>query len=274
MSGLKKLQDMLVVCGLDGVLLEKNGILPGCNRAAAELFMKMGGRLAVYTDRSPETLDEVLQGLVLNCPAIACGGAVLYDTQTREHLEKIFLQPEMARNLLASVLKRFPEAGAEVFVEEGRVYIPQACRYTQKHLRNEKIGCIIAPFEEIPRNWSKIRFLADPVTIRNMHRYLEGFKTEGFQIQNLSAASYEILPALAGRTQMMKKLCIRKQIPAENVVVIAGNMQEQELMQAAGYSVALNSAPRAVKLEADRVVSGCKEGGAGECLYSLVRRYT
>lgn len=271
---LNQLQNMLVVCGLDGVLLDKDGTLPSCNRAAAELFVKMGGRLTVYTDRSPATLGESLQGLELNCPAIACGGAVLYDTETGEHLEKIFLQPEMAKNLMGAVLKRFPESGAEVFVEEGRVYIPQACRYTQKHLRNEKIGCIIAPFEEIPRNWSKIRFLADPVTIRNMQMYLEGFQTEGFRIQNLSAASCEILPALAGRTQMLKKLCIRKQIPAENVVVIAGNMQEQELMQAAGYAVALNSAPRAVKLEADSIASGCKEGGAGECLYSLVRRYT
>ncbi len=271
---MKKLQEMLVICGLDGALLEKGGVLPGCNRAAAELFMQMGAKLSVCTDRSPETLCRTLEGLRLNCPAIACGGAVLYDTQTGQHLEKSFLGQETADALTASVLERFPEAGAEIFVEEGRVYIPQACRYTQKHLRNEQIGCIIAPFEEIPPNWSKIRFLADPVMMRKIQMHLESFRNEDLQFQTLSAAAYEVLPAGAGKTQLLEKLCAREKISRENVVVLAGSVQELELMQAAGHTAALNSAPRKVKLEAEKIVSGCGEGGAGECLYSLVKRYT
>lgn len=268
------LSDVFVVCELDNGLLNRSGALSECDRTTLNLFTRMGGYFTVVSERTPDSIRALLGGTPLSCPVIACGGAVLYDLQTGEYVDQRFIPEEKARPVLQGIIKRFPEAGVEIFVENCQLYIAQNSRYAQKDLLNEQIGCIIAPLEEIPSNWIKVRLAADPVTIASIQKYLKEQVLEGVGYRSVGAAYYEMLPAHTGRTQQMEKLCGMLDIPVEDTVMIASCDQDIEMMHTAGYSAVLDNASRSAKLEADKVVAGCDFGGVGEYLYSLVKRYT
>lgn len=272
MSG--SLKDLLVVCSLDRALRVPHHGVPGCNRATVELFTQLGGRFTVVTERTPASIKEALDGVHLSSPAIACGGSMLYEVEEGVRLDDNFLPQEPVRELAAQIAERFPEVGIEVFLDEGQLYVPQTNRYVQKHLLNEKIGCIISPLEEITGNWSKLTFIGDPVTISKIKNQLQGQAAEGFCFQESGMSRYEILPAASGRVKMLEALAEYEGVPLENIIVIGESDYDKELMRAAGHAVAVRSASNRIQLEADEIVPGCAEGGVGEYLYALVKRYT
>ena len=84
------LRDLLVVSDMDNTLLTAMEGVPACNRATIELFRALGGRFTVATGRPPASIRAALGGTRLSCPAIACGGSVLYDLEADRALEKSF----------------------------------------------------------------------------------------------------------------------------------------------------------------------------------------
>ena len=271
---IQNLQQLLVVACLDQALMVPGEGIPSCNRAAIELLVQMGGHFTVTTRYSPKMLDCFLGGIPLTEPAIASGGTILYDTKKQLYLDQPLLPPESAKQLVWRVMERFPEAGVAIFVERGQIYLVQSYPYSQKDLLNGQIGCIIAPFECVPRNWTKVQFMADPEILLKIQRYLNGLQLGGFHFRMADTHQYEVLPAAAGKVRLLQKICEQANIPIENTVVIGGCHEDLELMSAAGYAAAVDDAPNEVKLEADSIFSSSILGGAGECLYSLVKRYT
>ena len=173
------LRDLLVVSDMDNTLLTAKEGVPACNRATIELFRALGGRFTVATGRPPASIRAALGGTRLSCPAIACGGSVLYDLEADRALEKSFLPLAAAREAVTAVMEQFPDMGVDVMVEEGRVYVVQANRYTQAHLRDEEIGCIMCPLEQVPCNWAKVMFAADPIAILNLQKFARGLHFDG-----------------------------------------------------------------------------------------------
>lgn len=271
---IQNLQQLLVVACLDQAFMVPGEGIPSCNRAAAELFVQMGGHFTVATQYSPKMLDRLLDGVPLTEPAIASGGTVLYDTKKQLCLDQSLLPPESARQLVWRVMERFPEVEVAIFVEKGQIYVVQSYPYAQKDLLNGQIGCIIAPFECVPQNWAKVQFAADPETLLKIQRYLNGLQLGGFRFQMAGTDYYEVLPAAAGKLRLLQKICEQARISIENTVVIGGCHEDLELMSAAGFAAAVGDAPSEVKLQSDVILSSSILGGAGECLYSLVKRYT
>ena len=101
---MESLKKYLVVCDMDNTLLTAREGIPACNLAAIRLFMAMGGRFTVATGRPPESIRAALQGLELSCPAIACGGSVLYDIHADEAVDLHFLNEESARQAIEEAM--------------------------------------------------------------------------------------------------------------------------------------------------------------------------
>ena len=80
---------------------------------------------------------------------------MLYDLEADRALEKSFLPLAAAREAVTAVMEQFPDMGVDVMVEEGRVYVVQANRYTQAHLRDEEIGCITVSYTHLNKEVSR-----------------------------------------------------------------------------------------------------------------------
>lgn len=271
---IESLRDLLVVSDMDNTLLTAKEGVPACNKATIELFCALGGRFTVATGRPPESIRAALKGTQLSCPAIACGGSVLYDFAADRPLQKNFLPLSAARHAVRQVLEQFPDIGVDIMVEEGRVYVVQANRYTQAHLQDEELGCVVCPLEQVPQNWAKVMFAADALTIMNLQKYARSLHYEGMYFLPTNTIYFEIMPAGVSKAQGLRRLCAQMDVPMENTVVIGDYYNDIDLMRAAGHAVAVDNAPQEVKLAADEIVSSCTSGGVGEYLYSLIKRYT
>ena len=85
---------------------------------------------------------------------------------------------------------------------------------------------------------------------------------------------YEIMPQGVSKASGLERLCARLALPMENVIFIGDYYNDLDLMRLAGHSVAVANAPRDVQAQADEVtMSRCADGGVGEYLYKLVKRY-
>ena len=72
----KLLDSTLVLCDLDHLLLAGDGNMPQVVRDVLQLFSSRGGRLTVFSQRSPRAVRAVLGGLRLAAPALTCGGTL------------------------------------------------------------------------------------------------------------------------------------------------------------------------------------------------------
>ncbi len=68
----------LVLCDLDSLLLDAAGNLPQLQRDVLQLFASRGGRLTVFSQRSPRAVRSLLGGVRLSAPALVCGGTLAY----------------------------------------------------------------------------------------------------------------------------------------------------------------------------------------------------
>ena len=66
----KLLDSTLVLCDLDHLLLAGDGNMPQVVRDVLQLFSSRGGRLTVFSQRSPRAVRAVLGGLRLAAPAL------------------------------------------------------------------------------------------------------------------------------------------------------------------------------------------------------------
>lgn len=270
----KALKDFLVVSDMDNTLLTAKAGVPACNKATIELFCSLGGRFTVATGRPPESVRAALKGTKLSCPAICCGGSVLYDFETDCALEKHVLPFYAARSAVKAVLEKFPDVGAEIMVEEGRVCLVASNRFTHAHLKDEEIGCIMCPLDEVPQNWAKVMFAADPITLARVEAYCKTLAYEGLYFVATNTIYYEIMPAGVSKAQALRELCKQQRIPLEHTIVIGDYYNDLDILKIAGHAVVVANAPPEIKLVANQIVSSCVDGGVGEYLYGLIKQYT
>ena len=104
---MNQLDQRLVLCDLDHLLLGADGNLTQVVRDVLQLFVRRGGRFTVFSQRTPRAVRSILGSVRLNAPALVCGGAMkMTDGTTRvlrmsEALER-HLRQEWTPYLLAN----------------------------------------------------------------------------------------------------------------------------------------------------------------------------
>lgn len=74
----RSLADTLVLCDLDSLLLGPDGNLTQVLRDIIQLYGSRGGRLTVFSQRTPKAVRTLLGGVRLGAPALLCGGTLAY----------------------------------------------------------------------------------------------------------------------------------------------------------------------------------------------------
>ncbi len=272
----RNLHDYLVFCDMDNTLLTAKEGIPECNRTVIRLFIRMGGRFTVASGRPPESIRAALGDIPLSLPAISCNGALLYDFTTNRVLRHATLERAQATAAILDIMQKFPQVGVEVMAGAGEMYIIQANPYTHAHQVDEKLSGVACPLDSVPDGWVKVVFAADPETIRKIGQYA---KTRYYGRENYflptNSIYLEIMPAGIGKASGLRDTCTLLGEPVQNTLVIGDYYNDLEMMQQAGYSVAVANAPAEVKAAANEVTTcTCSEGAVGEFLYKLIEQAT
>ena len=268
----RNLHDYLVFCDMDNTLLTAKEGIPECNRAVIRLFLQLGGRFTVASGRPPESVRAALGDIVPTLPAICCNGSLLYDFSADRVLRHAALHREQAATAIVDVINKFPHVGVEVMAGAGQMYVVRANPYTHAHQVDEKLSGVACPLDNVPDGWVKAVFAADPETIRRIAQYVKGryYGRENYFLAT-NSIYFEIMPAGVGKASGMRDLCTLLGEPIQNTLVIGDYYNDLEMMQQAGYSVAVANAPAEVKAAANEVtVCTCSDGAVGEYLYKLI----
>lgn len=97
-------------------------------------------------------------------------------------------------------------------------------------------------------------------------RFTAGMGEMDLCVTGCLGIGYEISPLGAGKDDGLRALCDHLGIPVENSMAVGDGNNDIELMQAAGFSVAMGNAVEAVRRVADATTGDCDHDGAARAV--------
>ena len=142
------LASTLVLCDLDNLLLGEDGNLTQVVRDVLQLFSSRGGRLTVFSQRSPRAVRSILGSVRLAAPALVCGGTMAYHYADGNRVPLCsFAQQQELFNCLPDT----PGVGVAVQMQDGTTRVLRMSNALERHLRQE--WCSMCP----PGLWPPMR---------------------------------------------------------------------------------------------------------------------
>lgn len=254
---------------IDGTLLTREReITPGV-LAAVSAAQALGVRVCLATGRIWLSARQYFERLGADPPAILYNGGLVYDFRTDTVLRRTHLDYEHARAVL-EILREVPEVQPHLYAGD-RVYTGRANELTDRYRRKdsiqvEEVGDLV---EFLPRDPMKILIIgARPALERAVAR----IRTIPMPINTVfSEETYlEILPVGSSKGVALEFVAAHLGIPLGEVVAVGDNLNDLEMLRAAGLGVAMGNAPGALKDAADAVTRTNDEEGVRDVIERFV----
>lgn len=266
------LASTLVLCDLDNLLLGEDGNLTQVVRDVLQLFSSRGGRLTVFSQRSPRAVRSILGSVRLAAPALVCGGTMAYHYADGNRVPLCsFAQQQELFNCLPDT----PGVGVAVQMQDGTTRVLRMSTALERHLRQEWTPYLLANAADIhPEQVLRVLLYQDSKAVP-MISLLEkslGDRTAVLLGERAAADTLILTPRTVSGHEMLDAVCMPVGINPEDVLVLAGGMSMLELVRNASQSVAAADAPPELRLAAQKVtLTDAAAGSAVEVLYRMVR---
>ena len=262
---MNQLDQRLVLCDLDHLLLGADGNLTQVVRDVLQLFVRRGGRFTVFSQRTPRAVRSILGSVRLNAPALVCGGAMAYHFAdgTSRTLCSFAGQD-------ADLFTRLPDAagvGVALQMTDGTTRVLRMSEALERYLLANAADI---KGEEVLRVLLYQDSKAVPM-ISLLEKSL-GDRTAVLLGERAAADTLILTPRTVSGHEMLDAVCMPVGINPEDVLVLAGGMSMLELVRNASQSVAAADAPPELRLAAQKVtLTDAAAGSAVEVLYRMVR---
>jgi Cof subfamily protein (haloacid dehalogenase superfamily) len=244
----------LLVCDLDGTLLESDRSISARTRAALNAVRDVGIQVAVATGRVPSGIVSIVRDLDLAGPQITMHGALVTSPTSGEIVFSVTLTPDEVDELLA--------VAAEIDLPVLLCY-PDGFRTTD--LRPEVVDLFVPFNEPLPEVVEDLASLRDshPHKIaiwtgtEHYHEALDVARRrlgDRYAITSGDNRSIELLPRGVDKARAAGELARWMGLSLEEVGAIGDGTNDIELLAAAHRSVAMRHARPEVREAADLVV--------------------
>ena len=262
----------LVLCDLDSLLLDAAGNLPQLQRDVLQLFASRGGRLTVFSQRSPRAVRSLLGGVRLSAPALVCGGTLAYNFSEGSGTALCSFE-----GMEESVLKMLPSlsgVGIALQMTDGTTRVLRMSEALERHLRQEWTPYLLANAADI-KGEEVLRVLlyqdSKSVPLISLAEKAIGDRV-ALLGERIAPDTLVLTPKRISGREMLDTVCTMAQVGAEQVLALAGGQPMLELVQAVEHSAVAADAPAELRLAAGQVTLTDAAGGAAvEVLYRMVR---
>ena len=269
----QSIRDILVVSDMDGTLLASDCTIPTCNLETIRLFTELGGKFTVATGRTVSSVEMYPELAALLHPAITNGGCVLYDFKNKKPAKSVILPHLAARQALRDVLHKYPQVGAMVMGADMNLYQVRPSPELNKLIQNEQMQLLHRPYEDLPDDWNKVLLAAQPEALQEVSTYVSSRIYPGVYFISTNKQYMEVMPKGVSKGSALHDLCDLLGVSLHNTYALGDYFNDVDVMQQAGYAVAMGNAPNEVKQLANEVVGSNDEGGVGQFLYKLIKKY-
>ena len=266
------LASTLVLCDLDNLLLGEDGNLTQVVRDVLQLFSSRGGRLTVFSQRSPRAVRSILGSVRLAAPALVCGGTMAYHYADGNRVPLCSFAQQQE---LFACLPDTPGVGVAVQMQDGTTRVLRMSNALERHLRQEWTPYLLANAADI-KGEEVLRVLlyqdSKAVPMISLLEKSLGDRTAVLLGERAATDTLILTPRTVSGHEMLDAVCMPVGINPEDVLVLAGGMSMLELVRNASQSVAAADAPPELRLAAQKVtLTDAAAGSAVEVLYRMVR---
>lgn len=271
---MRPIDHTLVLCDLDHLLLDASGNLPQLQRDVLQLFSSRGGKLTIFSQRSPRAVRSLLGGVRLSAPALVCGGTLAYNFSEGSGSALCSFA-----GMEETVLKKLPALSGVGIAFQMRDGSTRAVRMSEGlavHLRQEWTGFILSNAADVKgEDVLRILFYQDKKQMALLPALQKalGDAAAFLHAERLAPDLLALMPGLVSSTAMLNAVCPESGYSAEQVTVMADCAQMLELIHLAGESVVPADAAPELRLAAGKMtLTDHDTGAAAELLYGMVRR--
>ena len=266
------LASTLVLCDLDNLLLGEDGNLTQVVRDVLQLFSSRGGRLTVFSQRSPRAVRSILGSVRLAAPALVCGGTMAYHYADGNRVPLCSFAQQQE---LFACLPDTPGVGVAVQMQDGTTRVLRMSNALERHLRQEWTPYLLANAADIhPEQVLRVLLYQDSKAVP-MISLLEkslGDRTAVLLGERAAADTLILTPRTVSGHEMLDAVCMPVGIDPEDVLVLAGGLPMLDMVRASSQSTAAADAPAELRLAAQKVtLTDAAAGSAVEVLYRMVR---
>ena len=266
------LASTLVLCDLDNLLLGEDGNLTQVVRDVLQLFSSRGGRLTVFSQRSPRAVRSILGSVRLAAPALVCGGTMAYHYADGNRVPLCSFAQQQE---LFACLPDTPGVGVAVQMQDGTTRVLRMSNALERHLRQEWTPYLLANAADIhPEQVLRVLLYQDSKAVP-MISLLEkslGDRTAVLLGERAAADTLILTPRTVSGREMLDAVCMPVGIDPEDVLVLAGGLPMLDMVRASSQSTAAADAPAELRLAAQKVtLTDAAAGSAVEVLSRMVR---
>lgn len=267
------IENTLVLCDLDNLLLNAEGSLPQLHRDVLQLFASRGGKLTIYSQRSPKVVRSLLGGVRLSAPALVCGGVLAYNFA--EGTGTALCSFAGMEESVLRVLPGVPGVGIALQMKNGSTRVLRMSESLEAHLRQEWTTFVLSNAADVRgEDVLRILFYQDkkqmPI-LPTLQKAL-GDAAAFLHAERLAPDTLVLTPGLVSGSTMLNAVCPPSGYAAEQLTVLAGCTQMLDLIHLAGESIVPADAAPELRLAANRMtLTDHDTGAAAELLYGMVR---
>jgi 5-amino-6-(5-phospho-D-ribitylamino)uracil phosphatase len=276
-------KDFLYISDLDGTLLHSDGTFPEESKQRLNHLIEEGMKFTIATARNYDSAHPILKGLNLRLPVVLFNGVYLADFHNGKILEHTqFIDKEVVGNMLAVAQDQTIEPFIYTFGEKHQVYYrhvtnPGSIAYLaslEKDGRVKQVPEFVFQEDEKVSGFLLIDTMDDlePIYHCLKEKHLDHLNL--YFAEDVSMKGYYWLQAFhqqANKGNMVKKLVDRLNLSLSKTMVFGDYLNDLDMFQVAGYSVAMENALPEVKESADQIIGSNSQGSVLNFLESIWR---
>jgi Cof subfamily protein (haloacid dehalogenase superfamily) len=250
----------LLVCDLDGTLIDHSMALEPALVAAFKRAAAAGLGITIATGRMPLSVDFYREALDIRLPVIYYNGGLIRDAAGTELLRR-----ELPRGILAKVREVFSAAPVHpIFFRDEQLYCLDRTLPIRQFCEDEGLRAHVIPDpEEFLRlgAFMKGLFIGHRRDLGVLRADLEGLLEGDARLVHTAEHYLELLPVTSTKGAALAHLAAHLGVSLDRVVAVGDHDNDLEMVEVAGLGVAMAHAPESVRAVADRVAHAPADGG-------------
>ncbi|MBQ9745954.1 MAG: HAD-IIB family hydrolase [Clostridia bacterium] len=277
---MKKFENVYIASDIDGTFLWDCAYVNPRNTAAVKYFTENGGHFAFSTGRNRFDTERVLPMWreLCNMPCIFCNGSMLYDAQTGETIDPIYIEPaEKAAEVFRFIRDNFSAvAGARATTPRGFLFADDDKYVIRRFTENGNIHVSeLVPIDGIDgRELFKIVVETTPEHREKIFEAMHAHFGDAFELTYSAPTLVEVQPrgvSKASAIDAMRKRA-REVNPDAKFYCIGDYNNDYKMLLAADVAVCPANACESIKAVADIEVCHCKDGALADLVEKIEER--
>lgn len=261
---------LLLALDLDGTLVQSLHPIRPAVVAAVRRALAAGVRATIATGRTFIGTAPYVRELGITGPVVCYQGAAVVDSASGRFESEVPLANAVALRIYYAA----KEAGYHVqFYADDRFYVDELNRFVDRYAKisgSDPVVVASLPEAFAGRDSTKVNIITTLDRVEACESLMRSVCGEDAYVTRSNPEFVEMLDPRVDKGRALQVVARSAGIPMERVLAIGDSYNDLPLLRAAGFAVAMGSAPPELRAEADAVVGDVEHDGVAEAIERFV----